>query len=496
MQTKARRRSIDLLLALLGVAACARQEGLPPAGAASHRFPLQACRVEGVEEDLLCGTLEVFENRGTRSGRKIPLNVVLIPALSGAPRPDPIFDIAGGPGVPSTMAASYYAAEARGYRRDRDVVLVDQRGTGKSNLLQCDLETEAPNPRGLLDEMYPPEAVAACREELSKKADLTLYTTPIAMDDLDDVRAWLGFDRINLNGLSYGTRAALVYVKRHPDRVRSAVLMGVAPTNMKMPLHHARDAQRAMRLLFEDCASDAACRGAFPRLQEELAALLGRLDRQPARAAYTFTASGESVQLQIQRGVFAERIRNILYAPNGARLLPMIIHQAFQGDFQPFLHVALEEGGGPPKALAEGMYLSVTCAEDTRLIDPAEAKRLDEGTFLGDYRVFQQTRACSMWPAATLPRDYWDPVVSDVPVLMITGYLDPITPPSWAAEAVRRLPNSRNVLLRYGGHLPDGLGNAACLDGIILGFIDRGTADGLDTSCVETMTPPPFALRP
>jgi len=484
-----------LLAALVAAAACARG-GLPPVERASaRRLPLRLCRVRDVTEDLLCGSLEVFENRERRSGRKISLNVVVIPAQIPAPRPDPTFHLEGGPGIAATMAAGVYVNLLPGYRRDRDVVLVDQRGTGGSNPLTCDLSSDTPNPGGRLDEMYPPAAVAACRERLGPSADLTLYTTPIAMDDLDDVRAWLGYDRINLVGLSYGTRAALVYMRRHPDHVRSAVLMGVAPTNLKMPLHHASDAQRAMDLLFDDCAADLECHAAFPKVKEELVDLLDRLDREAARVRYTPPGSDRSIGLVIRREIFAEKLRVMLYEAGVARRLPLVIHRAFEGDFNPLLAVALGGAGGPP-ALAEGMYLSVTCPEDTRLIDADEAKRLTEGTYFGDYRVAQQTRACSLWPEAELPVGYAAPLVSDAPVLMISGYLDPVTPPAWAEEVLHHLPHGRNLVLRHGGHLPTDMSGGRCMDRMILSFLDRGSSEDLDTSCMKEMIPPPFALQP
>ena len=199
--------------------------------------PLKPCKLPGINEELLCGKLTVFENRETRSGRTIDLNVVVLPALDSTSKEEPLFHLEGGPGVAATGAADFYAKEGKEYRRHRDVVLVDQRGTGKSNPLTAAARTRSP--QDYLTEMYPVEYVKNLRQALEQRADLTQYTTSIAMDDLDDVRAWLGYDRINLFGLSYGTRAVLVYMRQHPDRVRSAILMGVAPTYLKMPLYHA-----------------------------------------------------------------------------------------------------------------------------------------------------------------------------------------------------------------------------------------------------------------
>src|SRR5260370_41541305 len=202
----------------------------------------------------------------------------------------------------------FYAKEGEEYRRKHDVVLVDQRGTGKSNPLTAPPTKKAP--QDYLKEMYPVGYVKNLRRTLEQRADLTQYTTPIAMDDLDDVRSWLGYDRINLIGLSYGTRAALVYMRQHPEHVRSAILMGVDPTYQRLPLYHARDGQRATYLLLDQCANDENCNRSFPQLKRELQRGLVRLERQPARANYRLAESRADVTVAIQRDVFAEKLRS------------------------------------------------------------------------------------------------------------------------------------------------------------------------------------------
>lgn len=195
---------------------------------------LKSCRLPGIDEKLLCGRLTVFENRLTRAGRTIDLNVVVLPAFDQKTKAEPLFDLAGGPGAAATEGARFYAEQGKEYRRRRDVVLVDQRGTGKSNPLSLPGKR---TPQDYLSEMYPVDYVKRLRQTLERRADLTQYTTSIAMDDLDDVRAWLGYDRINLIGSSYGTRGALVYLRQHPERVRTVTLIGVAPTYLKMPMY-------------------------------------------------------------------------------------------------------------------------------------------------------------------------------------------------------------------------------------------------------------------
>ena len=451
---------------------------------------LKQCRLEGIEEELFCGKLSVFENRETRTGRKIDLNVVVLPAFDQKTKAEPLFDLAGGPGAASTDAASFYASEGREVRRRRDVVLVDQRGTGKSNPLSVSREK---TPGYYLSEMYPVDYVQNLRATLEQRADLTQYTTSIAMDDLDDVRAWLGYDRINLFGTSYGTRAALVYLRQHPDRVRTVTLMGVAPTYLKMPMYHAQAAARAMDLLLRQCEQDAHCHQAFPEIREDWTNVLAQLERAPARVEYSPPDKSTAATVEIKPGVFTEKIRTWMYGRDQASRIPLVIHHAAQGDWAPFLREAVS--ASIPDFIADGMYLSVTCAEDVPFIDQAEAAQMNAGNPFGNYRVFQQTRACGMWPRAKIPDNFRDPVSSNVPVLILSGNMDPVTPPQRGEEVAKNLPNSRHVIIPQAGHGVDGLTDPGCVERLILEFMETGDAKKLDVRCVERMAPPPFATE-
>ena len=452
---------------------------------------LKPCRLPGIREELLCGKFTVFENRQTRAGRKIDLNVVVLPAFDQKNKTEPLFDIEGGPGAAASNAAMFYAKEGKEYRRKHDVVLVDQRGTGKSNPLTAPPISKAP--QDYLKEMYPIDYVKNLRRTLEQRADLTQYTTPVAMDDLDDVRSWLGYDRINLLGLSYGTRAVLVYLRQHPEHVHTATLMGVAPTYLKMPLYHSQAAARAMDLLLQECEKDASCHNAFPQIRADWQNVLAQLGREPARVQYSSDGKSAPVTVEIQRDIFAEKIRNWMYGQDKARKIPFVVHQAAQGDFTPFLHEAIAPG--IPDFIADGMYLSVTCAEDVPFIDQAEAAKLNEVNPFGNYRVFQQTRACSLWQRGNIPADYREPVSSNLPVLIFSGNLDPITPPQRGEEVAKYLPNSRQVIIQEAGHGVDGLSDGGCIDRIIIDFMDKGSANDLDTSCVDRMAPPPFVTK-
>lgn len=451
---------------------------------------LKPCRIAGVDEELLCGKLTVFENRKTRTGRTIDLNVVVLPAIDQKNKGKPLFDLAGGPGAASTEAADFWAGPGKEYRRRHDVVLVDQRGTGQSNRLSIPQEK---TPQHYLSEMYPVDYVRKMRNALEQHSDLTKYTTSIAMDDLDDVRAWLGYDKINLVGTSYGTQAALVYMRRHPDHVRSAILLAVAPTDLKMPLHHSESAARAMDLLLSECEQDASCHAAFPQIRDDWKSVLAQLEKQPARMEYSQPGKIAPTTVEIQRGVFAEKIRTWMYGRDTAARIPLIIHHAAEGDFAPFLREAIRPS--IPDFLADGLYLSVTCAEDVPFIKQGEAATLNASNPFGNYRVFQQTRACGMWPRGEIPADFFEPVHSNAPVLIFSGNLDPVTPPKYGEDVARYLPNSRHVIIPEAGHGVDGLTDPGCIDRIAIGFLDKADAKNVDASCVERMVRPPFATK-
>jgi pimeloyl-ACP methyl ester carboxylesterase len=448
------------------------------AGGGDTRLALAPCRPAGAAEDVLCGRIELPENPAAKEGRRISLNVVVLPAL-GAERREPLFDLIGGPGVAATRLAGMYTTETRAYRARRDVVLVDQRGTGESNGLHC-RRRGTPFARAM-GEMYPPDYVRECRSELEKKADLRFYTTSISADDLDRVREALGYDTIHVLGTSYGTRLAQEYVRRHGRHVKSMMLFGAVPPWASMPLYHAASGHRALDLLCDECAADPACAGRYPDLREKLRQVLRRLRQQPA----TVSRDGESALLGAD--VFAEALRRLLYTPASSRRVPKVIHAAAAGDWAPFIASAPGEYPG-----ADGAYLSITCSEDVARIDRDEARRLAAGTYLGDYRVRQQMRACADWPRAHVPADFWDDVRSSVPALIYAGYRDPVTPPAWADAVAAQLPNATVALMDRHAHMPDGLGGMECWDGLVMRFLDQGAVRPADLACVSRMTAPPF----
>jgi pimeloyl-ACP methyl ester carboxylesterase len=452
------------------------------------RVPLEPCRTADGNTDGLCGKYEVYENRASQSGRKIALNLMVLPAVSDKPASDPWFAIAGGPGQSAVDAYPEVGFTTK-VRQERDVVLVDQRGTGASNPLPCELR-DPKNAQEVISEAMPPEKVRACRAELEKKADLKQYTTSIAADDLDEVRQALGYDKINVFGGSYGTRAALVYLRQHGDHVRTLTLEAVAPPQYRIPLEFARTTQGSVDELIERCAADEACHKDYPDLKTEFQAIVDKLEKFPAHFEVKNSA-GEMQAVTLSRGMFVAQLRPLLYIPQLVSQFPYMVHRVYQGDWSLYGAAVLQVRNGIDKSIDRGMSLSVICAEDIPGMTEATIRRETAGTYLGDIQIRTYQKACREWPRAVVPADLHAPVHSAVPALLISGALDPATPPQASALAAHDLSNSRVVVVENGTH---GTGSP-CIDGLISQFVARGSTTELDVSCEEQIHLPPFVTQ-
>jgi len=421
-----------------------------------------------------CGTVAVPENRAKPARRTIKLNIIVVPASADRRLP-PLFDLEGGPGLADAKNVGFYLTDGAAYHEHRDVVLFDQRGTGASNGLKCSALDAAD---AAYQPIYPVAAVRRCRAELEQHADLRHYGTSDAVADLDAVRAALGYDRIDLYAQSYGTTLSLRYMATYPKTVRAAVLVSVAPPSAMVPRYHALGAESALTALLSECRSDPACGKAGDPAGKFDAALLNLATVKDAPP----------------RDVFTEKVRSLMYAPGTARQLPFIVRAAAEGNLKPF-YAATKPGGPSPWYL--GAYLSITCAEGMAQFAYAPAAAKARRTRFGDYRLRRQRQACANWPAASVPANFLKPPNTEAAVLMISGGLDPVTPPAWAAELARSLPNGRQVTIPPMGHIFDGLsGVDTCLDPMFLKFYDSGDAKSLDAGCVALMKAPPFKVEP
>jgi pimeloyl-ACP methyl ester carboxylesterase len=449
---------------------------------------LKTCSLPNVDGEARCGAYQVYEDRVHHSGRKISLNIAVLFALNPNHQPDPVFWLHGGPGA----AATDIVGAAKGgflneLRKDHDLVFVDQRGTGKSNPLRCDIGDDPTNLQSYFGKLFPSEVVRACREKLQAIADLSLYTTSIAMDDLDEVRQALGYGKVDIVAASYGTIAAQAYMRQYPTSIRAVFLVGVATPGVKQPLLFARGAQHALDLLYVDCAADTECDKAFPNLKSEFGAVLARFDRGSVTVDMLNLSTHARESVKLERENFVERIRLLLYTTTFARFVPLVIHKAYEGDFLPFESMAVVYN--PGSQLARGMYFTVTCSEGIPFITEQETVAEAKGTFVGETRVRSHMEACKQWVRGNVPQSFIDPVKSSIPVLMISGEVDGSSPAWFGAQAVKYLTNGSQVNIRYYGHQIDD----PCVIRIEDEFIERGSFKGIDTSCTRQIRRPPFA---
>ena len=475
-----------LVTALLLAAACAPGRAAPP----ERKMALSPCRLKGASYPAQCGTLRVPEDRGQPAKRQIDLKIAIIPALARTPEPDPLFLLAGGPGQAATEAFGPLLGAFERIHRSRDIVLVDQRGTGSSRPLRCDLtDPSAPFAVRLSGDSMSEERFRKCLGAFD--ADPRFYTTSIAMQDLDEVRAALGYRQIDLWGGSYGTRAALIYLREHGEHVRAAILDGVAPPALKLPVTFAADAQRSMDLLFQHCAAEKSCNAAFPDLKKRFDDLLAGLSKHPARVHVQDPLTGAPADVTISRDLFAAGVRGVLYQQDFASLAPLIVAHAAQGDFAPFIAATAGLDAGFARTMSFGMMFSVVCSEDLPGTTPQEIEEASKGTFLGPKLALDFLKICSFWPRGQVPKGFREPVRSDKPVLLLSGELDPATPPRWAENARATLPNSLHLVVPGVGH---GATAEACVPQLMAQVIDKASVQGVDAGCLKPLRRPPFFI--
>ena len=436
-------------------------------------------RASAIITEALCGTMSVPENREQPDGRQIELNVMLLPATTAVVKPDPVFFLAGGPGQSAVDAGVFVFSRLHKVRRERDVVLVDQRGTGGSSSLACDFGAPEESLQKTTKEerRRAVEKMRRCLDEYDASPEF--YTTPIAMDDLNYVRQELGYRQINLLGASYGTRAGLVYMRRHADTVRSAVLDGLVPLTMSIPANVAVDANSAFEKLLADCHSQQACKTAFPDLAAHFDALMLRLEADPVETQVTHSRTGESLDAVLDASGISGILRNVLYDRVLSTLVPLAIEEAYKGNYQPLVSMGMVFIPEEP-VINIGMMASVLCAEDMRHANTSNPS----GHFQNQiYDLLQPV--CKFWPQGEIPQNYFEPVTSDAPTLLLSGALDPITPPQYAWEASKTLSNAEHIVVSGVGH---GVTMQGCVPELIADFFNEPKPAGVNASCTANLS--------
>ncbi|HEY2037963.1 MAG TPA: alpha/beta fold hydrolase [Steroidobacteraceae bacterium] len=437
-----------------------------------------------------CGHLAVPENPAAPRGRQILLRIAVVPAISTRKRPDPLFVLAGGPGMAATSFYTSVAPVFERIHRDRDIVLIDQRGTGGSNALDCESSEED------LYQSTTAEIVAEterCLKMLRAHAAVRFYTTSLAVQDLDRVRAALGYDRIDLYGSSYGTIVAQQYVRRFPDRVRSVILDGVVPPQLALGATSALDAQAALSSIFARCVEQPACHEHFGDPAADYRQVRDELAGHPVWVDLTDPTSGEPYRLQFTSYHLAMVLHLASYTPELAALLPLDLHEAdTSGNYGPLAGQFLLIDRVYGDAIAEGMNDTVVCSEDVPFyrVNAAERAELAK-TFLGTSQLDGLEAICKVWPRGPVDSDFHRPLHADVPALLLSGSNDPITPPRYATQASHGFAHSLSVVVPGFGH---GQLTDPCMAGLMARFVSRASVSGLDTACTRHLAPMPFFL--
>ena len=482
------------ILSRIALPAAAVLLGTPGAFGATPLLNLTPCRLTHPSQllsvEAQCGRLRVAENPADPAGRSIELLVARIPAINERARPDPLFLLAGGPGLAATTFYTGVAPVFDRIHRERDIVLVDQRGTGGSNALNCpsDSDPDAPDSPAVLT-----QAARACLQRLATHAAVADYTTSLAVRDLDAVRAALGYDRINLYGGSYGTRVAQHYLRRYPEHVRAVILDGVVPPQMTLGASLALDAQQALQRLFARCAGTAACRARFGDPAHTFAALLGRLQSAPVPVQVPDPFTGLTRTLSFDATDLGTVVRLASYSTEQSALLPLVLDEAqAHGNFTPIASLLLQVTHSLDNLIAVGMHNSVVCSEDVPAsgISAPERAQLAR-TYLGSAPLEAFEVICALWPHGPVDADFHLPVNSNKPVLLLSGGDDPVTPPAYAAQAARTLSNSLQVVVQGMSH---GQISAPCAARLLSRFIDTASIRGLDAelACMQATVPVAF----
>lgn len=437
--------------------------------------------------DAKCARFEVPENHGNPGGRKIELKLAKVSARTSDTKPDPILFLAGGPGQAATESFPQVAAAYRQLLTDRDVILVDQRGTGGSNPLRCNLPDMSDPTAPVPDAEELQRLARACLDDLKDKADVAHYTTRDYLADLEAVRQALGVEQWNLVGGSYGTRVALSYLQAHPARIRSAVLDGVVPQDVALGQDHGVNLDNALTAQFARCRADEACAKAFGDPARTLDELRRRYREAPTTVIIADPRSYVPTEVALNHETLAGTVRMYAYSPETAALLPLLLHQAREGDPQPLLAQARMLFTEIEDMIAHGMQLSVSCSEDAPWLRPIAG----DTSLIGPELIGLLETQCEVWPVQRAPAAFKQPVDADVPVLLLSGEFDPVTPPAYAEKALATLGNARHLVAPGQGHIVETRG---CMPKLITRFIRTARADDLDADCLSSLSAPPFYL--
>lgn len=475
------RTSVWLQIAVLaGLAPCLHAE-----------IALTDCMLGGSQGvatvEARCGWLERPENPEDPGSTTLALKVAVVPSLSPNPRRDAFTVINGGPGGSSLDMFADLAGLFTAILRERDILVMDQRGTGASHPMDCP-ELEAVSQTTTAERIN--EATRACLDSLP--GDPRYYTTSVAVRDLEALRIALGYEALDVYGVSYGTRVAQHYARRYPESVRTLIIDGVVPPELPLGPNAAANAQRVLDRLFARCAADAACTKRFPDLPHQLEALKERLKGTAVSLTLAHPVTGNGEHINLSHDHLLLTLRLLSYAPETINLIPLIIDEAqARGNYTPLASHALRIEEDLRGAIRFGMHNSVICTEDAPYYRDADIEAL-AATYMGPEQARALQAICALWPKGQLDGDLREPLTVGVPTLILSGEEDPITPPEYGAMAAEHLPERLHLI---GGGQGHGVIARGCFPRLVSRFVETGDLEGLDTDCVDRLTHGPFFLN-
>lgn len=441
-----------------------------------------------------CTEIEVPEDYAQPAGRRLRLHVARVAALSRNRQPDPVVILAGGPGLGASVFYPGVAPYLARIRRDRDLIIIDQRGTGRSHPLDCQFDEQQ---MWSANDEETARVMAECLERLSAEVDVAQFTTSVAVRDLESVREALGLARLNFYASSYGTRVAQHYARRYPGNTRALILDGVVPPQTILGPGTPLVAQAALERTFERCTQDEHCRGRFGDPRADYEALRSRLAEGPVMLELPDPRSGEPQQVEFSQEAFAGALRLAGYAADRAALLPLMLSLANrEARYGPLAAQFLMTVASYDEVIAYGMHNTVVCTEDVPLFDTAGVDRESLArTFLGTAQVDALRALCEHWPRGPMDEDLHAPLESAAPALLLSGTADPVTPASYGAEAAKGFRHAVHLELTDQGH---GQIVQPCIDRVMAEFLnlaaDPARVGELDVSCARRIAPPPFFL--
>lgn len=465
---------------------------LPTSPTSAQSLELSDCRIDagpGTSSiSARCGTLaRPLDPTGTEPG-EIELRVVVVPALNLTPEPDPLVPIAGGPGQGSVQFYAAYSGVFEDVRRNRDILLIDQRGTGDSATMDCEFDDDIVGGEYSLEVTL--EYTELCLEQLPY--DPRFFTTSVAVTDMEAVREALGYPSLNLYGVSYGSRVAQHFARRYPDSTRTVIIDGVVPPQLTLGPEIATESQKAVDRIFARCAEDEACNERFPGVAADFRRVVAELRGAPVSLSVPHPSSGRPEDVDFGIGELATAVRLLAYHPSSVALMPLLIHEAGRGNYVPLASQYMMTMIVMMDALSLGMHNTIMCTEDVPFYDESSIDY--EGiaaSYMGTLQLSAIEAICSIWPAGPIDEEFKAPLATELPVLLLSGDADPITPPRYADLAAVDLPNATHLIGKNQGHGQIGVG---CMPRLVSEFIDHKDPAGLDTECLERSFVMPFFL--